>query len=306
VQVDNLLLVRGKVDADGSDPKVLVDHIELLALEEMDIIPQDALLDLPGDVDLLPMPDLDGFDEEAEPDFDHDETPKAPIRVTPVCHVPPQEEALEAPEPVHYNAPKTTHPSQPAPHRISEPDDPFGDGPPIPDDWVIAPRPVRRETPPPAEMAAPQSQPEESPSTPAPSPAASQPAPTQPEETVMPAPAAERELKLPPYLVPPSGPAAGLGLDLMLEKKSEKPRMVTAVLHTSGDKRRDHRRLQRLYGLLRSCPGKDRFSLMIHEGGHNFLVEFPNNTTGITTELLRKVSELIGEENVRVTPINVH
>jgi hypothetical protein len=76
------------------------------------------------------------------------------------------------------------------------------------------------------------------------------------------------------------------------------------VLPSSGDRGRDQRRLQRLHGLLRSCPGRDRFALMIQESGHHYLVEFPNTTTGISTEMLRRVSDLIGEENVRVTPLN--
>ena len=41
--------------------------------------------------------------------------------------------------------------------------------------------------------------------------------------------------------------------------------MVTVILHSTGNKTRDQRRLQRLHGLLRSCPGLDRFSLMIQE-----------------------------------------
>jgi hypothetical protein len=42
---------------------------------------------------------------------------------------------------------------------------------------------------------------------------------------------------------------------------------------------------------------------MIREAGEDYLVEFPNNTTGINPEMLRKLSAIIGEDNVRVTPL---
>jgi DNA polymerase-3 subunit alpha len=83
------------------------------------------------------------------------------------------------------------------------------------------------------------------------------------------------------------------------------PRMVTVVLRSSGDKIRDVRRLRHVHGLLRSCPGSDHFSLMLFEFGHYFLIEFPNDTTGITPELLRKLVSTVGEDNVRVEPIKI-
>ena len=317
VQVDHLLLVHGKVDADGSDPKVLVDKIERISLDEVDEIPEDVLLPMPGLDDFLPMPDmdepewgiasLDGLESsQAEKDDDDNgfgtdapsivEDELSTQRVTPVCHVPPDEAPL--PEPELPAPPFERQPQEPLAQTVSEPDDPYGDGPPMPDDWVIAPRPPRRESRPASQSQAT----EKPPAIEAPK-AASAPA-KKVEPTAHPPAAAIGDFKLPPYLVPPGGPAAGLGLDLMLDKKGEKPRMLTVVLHPSGDKSRDHRRLQRLHGLLRSCPGRDRFALMIQESGHHYLVEFPNNTTGINTEMLRKVSDLIGEENVRVTPLN--
>ena len=316
VQVDNLLLVRGKVDADGSDPKVLVDHLELITLEDMEQIPEDVLLPIPGLDDLLPMTDMDapewdgpGLDETEQflpqsEDEDDETGPAEPpdleddipaLRVTPVCHVPPDEEPLPELE-LTVPSPARQPEERPA-QAISEPDDPYGDGPPMPDDWVIAPRPARLGT-----MPTPQPQtPDKPPAIELPKPPA---APAKKGEATTHQPATLQEFRLPPYLVPPGGPAAGLGLDLMLDKKGEKPRMLTVVLPSSGDRGRDQRRLQRLHGLLRSCPGRDRFALMIQESGHHYLVEFPNTTTGISTEMLRRVSDLIGEENVRVTPLN--
>lgn len=342
VEVDNLVLVRGKVDADGSDPKVLVDHLELIAMEEARSIPQSALLEIPDPLDFADMPSWEEFDEDAEPDFDFEASDEEAVRVSPACHVPPAEEGmlpgvLARPdtlqemrlpfEPARLtpsSAPEDHLPPTPAggagrydspvvreaPQSVSEPDDPFGEGPPLPADWVIAPRPARRAAPPGEERAAsPTGTPPETPGTdrsPVRTAPPARPAGNPPARVSAVPMGSPEAFQLPPYIVPPAGPAAALGLDLRLDKKQEKPRMLTVVLHSSGDKRRDHRRLQRLHGILRSCPGLDRFSLMIQEAGHNYLVEFPNNTTGITTEMLRRVSELIGEENVRVTPISVH
>lgn len=312
VKVDNLLLVRGKVDADGSDPKVLVDHIELISLDEVDEIPQDALLDIHDD-DLLPLPEMNGLNAGEEPDFTDSDADTHPRRVTPACDALPDKEQEPVKEPVQYRIPRATQP-QAAVHQVSEPDDPFGEGPPMPEDWVLAPRPARFEKAPQAEAPAPSLPPAKEPRAAEPVTQVAVQVQVKPAEAAIKEAASFRDIKLPPYIVPPNevqrgivpptgGPAVNQGVDLRLKKKPEKPRMVTVVLHSSSDKRRDQRRLQRLHGLLRSCPGSDRFSLMIHESGHNYLVEFPNNTTGINTEMLRKLSDLIGEDNVRVTPL---
>lgn len=83
-------------------------------------------------------------------------------------------------------------------------------------------------------------------------------------------------------------------------------RMVVIVQRSTGEKERDTRRLNRLLGLLRSCPGKDRFSFLLFEKGHQFLLEFPNDTTGISTDLLTKLTDIAGAENVSVETIPVH
>lgn len=101
-----------------------------------------------------------------------------------------------------------------------------------------------------------------------------------------------------PYLVPP------VRTEKVERPGQEQPRMLTLVLRSSGDKSRDVRRLKNLYGQVLSCPGKDRFSFMVFENAHYFLVEFPNETTGITPELVRRLQEMLGPENVRVEAIN--
>ncbi|HTX78439.1 MAG TPA: DNA polymerase III subunit alpha, partial [Longilinea sp.] len=89
------------------------------------------------------------------------------------------------------------------------------------------------------------------------------------------------------------------------EGKGDSQRMATVVMRGSGSKDQDVRRVTRVLGLLRSYPGKDRFALFVFENGHSYLLEFPNDTTGINQELLRKLADMVGEENVRVEIIPV-
>ncbi len=81
------------------------------------------------------------------------------------------------------------------------------------------------------------------------------------------------------------------------------PQMLTITLRPTGDANRDIRRISRLYGTLISYPGKDRFAFQIFEDGHGHLIEFPNDTTRLCTEMLAKIRVAVGEENVRVEPI---
>ena len=98
-----------------------------------------------------------------------------------------------------------------------------------------------------------------------------------------------------PYLHPPA-------LD---DGVNNSPRMLMIALHSAGDKARDTRRLRHIHGLLKSSPGQDRFSFMLYEGEQSYLIEFPNDTTGITDDLLRKLNQLVGPMNVHIEPIGL-
>jgi len=87
--------------------------------------------------------------------------------------------------------------------------------------------------------------------------------------------------------------------------ENDPPRMVTVILRSGDDRMRDIRRLKRVYGTLRACPGKDRFALMLFEGGRRTVLEFPNDSTCLSEDVLRKLIELVGEENVRVDSIKL-
>jgi DNA polymerase-3 subunit alpha len=103
------------------------------------------------------------------------------------------------------------------------------------------------------------------------------------------------------YLIAPLSTATPLR-----EPVSNSFQMLTILLRASGEKERDVRRINRLLGLLRSTPGKDRFALLIIEEGHRYLMEFPNDTTGLNPEVMRKLGELVGAENLQIESIAIH
>ena len=104
----------------------------------------------------------------------------------------------------------------------------------------------------------------------------------------------ERKPVLPPFLVSPT--SAG-------EDSDGTVRMITVVLRSTGDKTRDVLRLRRIHGIITTYPGNDRFAFHVFERGRGYLLEFPNFTAGLTPELLSKLTDLVGPENVRVEPI---
>lgn len=99
-----------------------------------------------------------------------------------------------------------------------------------------------------------------------------------------------------PPIVPPQ---------LLAEKRddSQTPRMMTVTLRPSGDPERDRRRIKNIYFILMSKPGKDRFQFQIFEGGKGHLIDFPNDTTRITPEIIERLKKLIGEECWRIEEI---
>jgi DNA polymerase-3 subunit alpha len=79
--------------------------------------------------------------------------------------------------------------------------------------------------------------------------------------------------------------------------------MITVILRPRADKIRDNLLLRRIFGLMISYPGNDRFAFHIFENSRGHLLEFPNLTTGLNPELIAHLHELVGPENVRIEPI---
>jgi DNA polymerase III subunit alpha len=81
------------------------------------------------------------------------------------------------------------------------------------------------------------------------------------------------------------------------------PQMLTVILRPSGDAGRDIRRISRLHGTFISYPGRDHFAFQIFEEGRGHLIEFPNDTTRVCAELIEKIRQTVGEEDICVEPI---
>ncbi len=318
VVIDQVLVVQGKVDAEGSDPKVLVDSIVLETLE--DLPPEDEVDSSAYAGDRLTVYPPSGSAPEDEfgsswgmapEDNEDSEVDEEPL--TMVVH-----EVTPASPPAP--APAVTRPASPEPKgqpSVSlQPPDPYDEFVPNePDDWHLMPPPVEMmagpddgmdevlTAPPPVTARKvelkPQGLPQPKSQARSAQPSASHPAGAQSYPTGS-EPHGQPFVPL-AYIVPPVSAA----LKVEFEKNESEPRMITVVLRPLGDKDRDVRRLKRVYGTLRSCPGRDHFALMLFEQGHSYVIEFPNETTGISSDLMQKLHELVGEGNVHVKPIPV-
>jgi DNA polymerase-3 subunit alpha len=77
-------------------------------------------------------------------------------------------------------------------------------------------------------------------------------------------------------------------------------KLITVTIKSSGEKERDIRRIRRIHSVLNAFPGRDRFCFMVYEHGFRHLLDFPNDTTSVNTELISQLSEIVGQDNIRV------
>jgi DNA polymerase-3 subunit alpha len=73
---------------------------------------------------------------------------------------------------------------------------------------------------------------------------------------------------------------------------------VRIEIRSTGDKRQDARRMRRVHGLLTSYPGDDRFAFHVFEAARQYILEFPNSTTGFCPELKGQLERLLGDNSV--------
>jgi DNA polymerase-3 subunit alpha len=83
------------------------------------------------------------------------------------------------------------------------------------------------------------------------------------------------------------------------------PQQITVLLRASGDIERDKRRIKTIHGTLISFHGRDRFSFQIYEAGKGHLIDFPNDTTRICSQMLDRLQKLIGDKTWRVEEITL-
>jgi hypothetical protein len=104
----------------------------------------------------------------------------------------------------------------------------------------------------------------------------------------------------------PQGPAVDTTF-LMRDSSKDEYRMLTIILRSNfHEEERGLKRMKRVLGVLRSYPGSDKFGLMIFENGQRVSMEFPNDTTGYCPELMRRLKEMVGEDNIQVKVNKVH
>ena len=75
------------------------------------------------------------------------------------------------------------------------------------------------------------------------------------------------------------------------------PKLITIHFTSSGDIERDRRRIRNVFSIFTSHHGKDRFQFNIRERSESHRIEFPNESTQLTGEVMEKVRKLLGEEN---------
>jgi DNA polymerase-3 subunit alpha len=257
-EIDKVLVIEGKVDAESGDPKILVDTVEEIT---------------PADLAAAPA-------------------------VTP-------ELAAAGSAPAAAQAPRA-----PAAPSVWDQDD-VPPPPPDIDDWD--------QLPPPPEPESEMWEPAAPARAPQPAVAAAAPAVRAPGAPIVSAPGPKEGVHLEAMQVPrdapptrpdplvvlpafilPSSPLVTRSVD-----KDDQPKMVTVLLRSSGDKEHDVRKLRCIHGALVSCPGKDRFAIHVYEGGRGYLLEFPNESTGVGPDLMTKLIKFAGEENIRIDPIKL-
>jgi DNA polymerase-3 subunit alpha len=118
------------------------------------------------------------------------------------------------------------------------------------------------------------------------------------EQLVQPEPAPKEvppRLTMPPLEAPPPSLLAADGA----------PRMLTVVLRSLEDRARDILRMRRVHGMLISYPGKDRFAFYVIERNRGYRLEFPNDSTSMNEELVARLEQVVGKENLIVEPITI-
>ncbi|HET9908574.1 MAG TPA: DNA polymerase III subunit alpha, partial [Anaerolineales bacterium] len=291
LSVGQIVIVEGKVDMNSAPPKVLVDTIrtEIKILESVDDPSPIQQSLYSQDYGLLGSP-------LAKP---------APAQV---------QKATPQPKP----APVATKPATKA---VSEPasaypvEDSFDDIPPppdnFPDDWdtqwqpsfenaelAASPKALNQEnipiTKPPEQVTQPIDEPKEEAASPL---LKTEQATTVYEKLIV---QPIEDLPAETLSMPPS-----LYVPLAKEEKDKehRPQQITLTLRSTGDKDWDKRKIKTLYGTLISFHGRDRFSFQIFENGTGHLIDFPNDTTRVCSEMLERLKKLLGQENWRVEEI---
>jgi DNA polymerase-3 subunit alpha len=301
--VGQIIIVEGKADTNSTPPKILVDTIrtEIKILEPLESAslanaPVESMFD--ADFETIPNGGI-------VTDVNYKSTQPAPVTAQQTnVPVKPAPQNKPAPTPPRQAAERSapSYATQP-PAEVSwdEPDVP---PPPdnFPDDWETQWQPSFDE----ATIAArPEPKVDHKPvGTPHLQPVEPVEIPVEKEKRE-PAEAPREAIAVQTIRVETLQVPASIYVPLAKEEKDKDhpPQQITVILRSTGDKDHDRRRIKTIFGTLISFHGKDRFSFQIFENGSGYLIDFPNDTTRVCTEMLERLKKLMGEESWRVEEI---
>jgi DNA polymerase-3 subunit alpha len=289
MEVDKLIMAEGRIDAESSEPKLLVDSIktDLKITSIAKLTPADPSAGRPTAPSSERPSPVDSPEVEPSPKLDAITGVEATSSKE---HQPPQISAPEADQPVE-------EPAADVGWEMEEDDDLPPQPDVFPDGWEMARRVMEivqdpEEAIKTAEAATDGEQ----------APTASTIRETSPKgqsQGIVESPSTgadeigpEIPATLPSYIVSPQ-----------TSSDPEAVQMVTIILRSSQDKVRDNLRIRQIYGTLIAFPGNDRFALHVFERGHGYLIEFPNFTTKICPELISRLNRFIPADQLRVEPV---
>ncbi len=296
LEPENVILVEGSIDAQGAEPKVLVDSIstELTVLDPLDagMAPSPTRRQILKRSDVspqgvlqaettVPLPQAARRSEAETPGGDPPEMREAQ---DPKNMREPAAEFLPDGAPPPPDMPPDWYMFDMFPLDIDDPDEP----------WIDEDDPGTGMSQPEALAAQAGDRPEMSADRPVDPPNE----PTKPSESGVEPILAEETRPRPPFIPPPRPEK-----EREQEEIDQPTRMLTVTLRANGDRLRDALKIQRIFGLVISFPGKDRFAFYVFEGSRSYLVEFPNYTTHVSEELLERLKAISGVETVTVEPI---
>lgn len=91
----------------------------------------------------------------------------------------------------------------------------------------------------------------------------------------------------------PSSPENGVEQVKFLER-------LVVTIHSCGELQKDMRRIKHIHGYLSSHPGQARFSFCIAEADHLYEIDFPNDSTDTSDDLLEGLVQIVGEDHVKI------
>ncbi len=292
IEMDKIIMVEGRVDANSAEPKILVDTVttelrHVTPLEEIPDISRSSHDQIPSFNDDLAE---ESFDDENESGSGFDDNLTNNYSDDPVDFDGPPPPDAFAPGWEDMEPDFSTEPAKPNPSDKDNSPPPDGDNSPVieePAETESIPEVLEVE-------------------------AGKQANPSDPVRI-----AEQREaLQITPEtnLNAESAPTEQILIDhtpeyiVSREKtpaKREDIRMLTIILRPTNDPIRDKLRIRNIFGKLISYPGRDRFAFHIFENGHNYLLEFPNMTTDITPELIAQIEPIVGRENLQIESIPI-